>query len=130
MKSKNILAGCIAALTLAGAAQAATYHVYLTGSTAFRSATNNSLQLLYGTPVAQSNATLGSADAALFKKLNYPLTGDTTYVKSTFLGAAGGIQSVAAGSEPVIANRIKVSFYLVTAVGVLGRPRYPRSRQP
>lgn len=122
MKSKNILAGCIAALTLAGAAQAATCHVYLTGSTAFRSATNNSLQLLYGVPLAQSNATLGSADAALFKKLNYPLAGDTTYVKTTFLGAAGGIQSVAAGSEPVVANRIKVPFYLDTATGTLGRP--------
>ena len=122
MKTKNILAGCIAALTLAGAAQAATYHVYLTGSTAFRSATNTSLQALYGTPVAQSNATLGSADAAMFIKSNYPLAGDTTYVKSTFLGAAGGIQSVSAGSEPVVANRIKVPFYLDTATGTLGRP--------
>ena len=122
MKSKSILAGCIAALTLAGAAQAATYHVYLTGSTAFRSATNTSLQALYGAPVAQSNAALGSADAALFIKANYPLGGDTTYVKTTFLGAAGGIQSVSAGSEPVVANRIKVPFYLDTAVGTLGRP--------
>ena len=122
MKTKNILAGCIAALTLAGAAQAATYHVYLTGSTAFRSATNNGLQALFGTPVAQSNAALASADAAMFIKTNYPLVGDTTYVKTTFLGAAGGIQSVAAGSEPVVNNRIKVPFYSDVAVGTLARP--------
>ena len=117
MKINQILTGCIAALTLAGAAQAATNHIYLTGSTAFRAQTNAGLQTLYGAPVALDNAALGSANNVLFKKVNYPAVGDTTYVKCTWNGASAGVQSVAAGSSLPASTQIKLTYYSDAAVG-------------
>ncbi|MES2569593.1 MAG: hypothetical protein V4710_06010 [Verrucomicrobiota bacterium] len=100
MKAIKVLAASAAALTLISSANAATFRVYITGSTAFRGPAQNSLQALYGAPLAQSNATLTSADAALYRKADYPNPGDTTFVKVSFAGSAAGIQTVA-GSIPI-----------------------------
>lgn len=117
MKINQILTGCIAALTLAGAAQAATNHIYLTGSSAFRAQANAGLQALYGAPVAQDNAALGSANNVMFKKLNYPNPGDTTYVKTTWNGSGAGVQAVAAGSSLPANTQIKLTYYSDVAAG-------------
>ena len=109
MKINKILTGCIAALAITGAAQATTFRVYLTGSTAFRSQTNAALVVLYGTEVAKDNAALGSASNVLFHKLNFPNPGDDTYVKCSWTGSAAGVQAVAAASS--VANPIFLSFY-------------------
>ena len=109
MKINKILTGCIAALAITGAAQAATFRVYLTGSTAFRSQTNASLATLYGTEIAKDNASQGSANNILFHKVNFPANGDDTYVKCTWNGSAAGVQAVAAASS--VANPIFLTFY-------------------
>ncbi len=109
MKINKILTGCIAALAITGAAQAATFRVYLTGSTAFRAQTNASLAVLYGAEIAKDNAAQGSANNILFHKLNFPNPGDDTYIKCTWNGSAAGIQAVAAASS--VANPINLSFY-------------------
>ncbi len=117
MKIHKILTGCIAALTLAGAAQAATNHIYFTGSTAFRAQTNAGLLALYGAPVAKDNATLGSANNVMYKKVDYPAIGDTTYVKCTWNGSGAGVQAVAAGSSLPASTQINLTYYSDGATG-------------
>jgi len=84
--SKSILMAALAALSMVSA-QADT--IYISGSTAFRSAANNSISAVPGaTLLASDNSTLGSAGNAIWSV-------GTNYVIAHWSGSELGIQSAA-----------------------------------
>ena len=87
--TKHILVAALAALSI-GSASAET--IYVTGSTAFRSAANTALSTMTGaTVLAQDNATLGSAGNVNIRWVNGGLT---NLVKVHWSGSEAGIQSI------------------------------------
>jgi hypothetical protein len=99
MKSLTVLATGILALYLATSASAQT-KIYITGSTAFRSATTTAIDsVLSGTVTkASDNATFTSANAVTWEGGN--IGGTAVTIKASWSGAVGGLQTVA-GSLPV-----------------------------
>ena len=96
MKAPKILAaGILAATALISTASAQT-KIYITGSTAFRSATNAQISavLAGGPTIASTNATLGSANGVNWTGGN--IGGTAVTIKAAWTGSAAGIQSVAA----------------------------------
>lgn len=100
MKPSKTLVASLTALALATAAQAQT-KIYITGSTAFRGATNQAIQnLLNGTgtiTVASTNSSLGSANAVTWTggKVN----GVNVTIKASFGGSVGGIDVTSNGKS-------------------------------
>jgi len=96
MKLNTILCASIAALGLAGAAQAQTY-LRLTGSTAYRQNVHNAITDLAwdSEPTAgYDSSTLGASTHAIFKGS----IGGTQYIiKTSWSGSEAGIESVAGG---------------------------------
>jgi hypothetical protein len=99
MKSLTLLAASVLALSLAGTADAQT-KIYITGSTAFRSATTTAIDgVLTGTVTkASDNATFTSANAVTWT--GGSVGGQPVTIKASWSGSTGGIQTVA-GSLPV-----------------------------
>lgn len=103
---KSILAGVIALAAFQTAADAATYTLTITGSTAFRPSTQKAICNVLTNPVAvYAKLTNGVIDAAGSVGLNNCdrsiITGtigaDTIIVKSSWSGAVGGVQTVSNG---------------------------------
>jgi len=95
MKSfKKLLTAGFLAIALAGTAHAQT-KIYITGSTAFRSATHNAIaSTLSGTvTTASDNASLTSANAVTYTGGN--IGGTAVTIKTSWSGSAAGIQTVA-----------------------------------
>ncbi len=99
MKLIPILAASVLAASLAGTASAQT-KIYITGSTAFRSATTTAIDsVLSGTVTkASDNATFTSANAVTWT--GGTIGGTAVTIKASWSGAVGGLQTVA-GSLPV-----------------------------
>jgi len=113
--SKFILAGALAT-AFAVSAQAATYHIVVTGATTFRDAFHNAV--LNAFPGASWVADQASATAdggigkyQIYMLVNKPSTGDTTYVQTSFAGSGSGISNVAKGTSVNVIDETKlVSF--------------------
>ena len=89
--SKTLLAGVVALATVAAAS--AQNIVYITGSTAFRSATVNAIGSLYsGGSTASDNATFTSANAVTWS--GGSVGGTACTIKVSWAGSASGIQTV------------------------------------
>jgi hypothetical protein len=98
------------ALFSASVASAATYDVYITGSTAGRSSVYTAIgNILSGETVTQSNSTLGSADQANFT--NGTFGGDTYNIYCAWSGSAAGVQT--------LVNNSTVSFMSQTTGGTV-----------
>lgn len=101
---KTMLAAALAALAV-GSASAET--IYITGSTAFRGAANNSINKYVtnngGSLVADDNATLGSAGNAVWS-----LNGN--YIVASWTGSEAGMQSVAGPTAPVYAQVVSTNL--------------------
>ena len=92
--TKSLLVAALAALSI-GSASAET--IYVTGSTAFRSAANTALNGLTGmTRLASDNSTYTSAGNLLFQYVN---GGATNYVAVHWSGSEAGIQSICKGAD-------------------------------
>jgi hypothetical protein len=94
MKLLQHVAAFFVAATLVSTASAQT-KIYITGSTAFRSATTNAIDaILSGTVTkASDNATYTSANAVTWTGGN--IGGTAVTIKTSWSGSAGGIQTVA-----------------------------------
>jgi len=110
---KTMLAAALAALAV-GSASAET--IYITGSTAFRGAANNSINAYVtnngGSLVADDNATLGSAVNVV-----WTLGGNT--IVAYWTGSEAGIQSVAGPATTVYAQVVSTNL-ATNAVGPVG----------
>ncbi len=107
MKLRHLL---ILTLGLASAVQAATYDVYITGSTAGRASVFDSLaQMLTGETVTKDNATLNSANKANFTGGTY--NSDTYNVYCSWSGSAAGVQSVTSQANVVFMAEIDGGTY-------------------
>ncbi|QIF05762.1 hypothetical protein [Roseimicrobium sp. ORNL1] len=103
MKSKLLT---LLALGIATVSQAATYNVYITGSTAGRSSVHTALtNSLPGATITKDNAAIGSASKANFTGGTF--NGDTYNVYCSWSGSATGIGS--------LVNNSNVAF--MTAIG-------------
>ncbi len=101
MKSlKFLAAGILASAAIVPAASAQT-KIYITGSTAFRSATVNAITAtLSGTvTTASDNASLTSANAVTWTGGN--ISGNPVTIKASWSGSSGGIQTVAGSYNTV-----------------------------
>jgi hypothetical protein len=108
--NKNILMGALAALTIASASAET---VYITGSTAFRSAANQTLLNLYGSKLAatdKSSTTDNSAGNLLFTNCDVG-GGNIVDIAVAWSGSEAGIQTVACGT-----NAKYLPFYDATKV--------------
>jgi hypothetical protein len=95
--NKNILMGALAALTIASASAET---VYITGSTAFRSAANQTLLNLYGANLAatdKSSTSDASAGNLLFTNVDTG-GGNIVDIAVAWSGSEAGIQTVACGT--------------------------------
>lgn len=110
MKSKFL---ALVALGFATASQAATFDVYITGSTAGRSSVHTAIQnILTGETTTQNNAALGSAGLANFTGGTFG--GNTYNVYCSWSGSATGVGS--------LVNNSNVAFMTQTSGGVIGSP--------
>ncbi|MEY4483810.1 MAG: hypothetical protein RL693_1262, partial [Verrucomicrobiota bacterium] len=111
MKFKSLLT-TLAALGLATATQAATYSVYITGSTAGRASVFDSIQaMMTGEVITKDNATLNSANKANFVGT---IGADTVTVYCSWSGSATGIGS--------LVNNSNVTFMAEVAGGTIASP--------
>jgi len=95
---KNLLMGALAALTIASASAET---IYITGSTAFRSAANQTLLNLYGANIMatdKSTTTDNSAGNLLFTNCDVG-GGNIVDVAVAWSGSEAGIQTVACGTN-------------------------------
>jgi hypothetical protein len=92
---KTILVSLLT-LSLVGAASAATTHLRITGSTAFRAATHQAIQDILKLNGSYTFAYVGSsvakANTAIFTQT---IAGNTTIIKTNFTGSVGGIATAA-----------------------------------
>ena len=95
--TKSILMGALAALSIASASAET---VYITGSTAFRSAANSALYSLYGANLmATDQATTNSTSAGNLIFTNCTVNGSTVDIVAAWSGSEAGIQTVACGTN-------------------------------
>jgi hypothetical protein len=91
---KTILVSLLT-LSLVGAASAATTYLRITGSTAFRAATHTAIQdvlKLNGSyTFAYVGSSLAKANTAIFTQT---ISGNTTIIKTNFIGSVGGVATV------------------------------------
>ena len=95
MKIKNLVtAGLLALATAASSYAADLGTVYITGSSAYRAATNSSIQALFQPATLQvgSVGALSGATYAIFK--GTLLGGDTAIICTDFTGSAAGVQAI------------------------------------
>jgi hypothetical protein len=120
--TKSILMGALAALSIASASAET---VYITGSTAFRSAANSALYNLYGANLlATDQATTNSTSAGNLIFTNCSVGGTTVDIVVAWGGSEAGIQSVACGT-----NNKTLPFYDRTKIDALGGS-YPKLSLP
>ena len=106
MKSKFLT---LVALGLATASQAATFDVYITGSTAGRASVHTSIQnILTGETTSQDNAALGSANRANFTGGTFG--GNTYNVFCSWSGSAAGVGSLVNNSNVAYMTQISGGF--------------------
>ncbi|MCX6960609.1 MAG: hypothetical protein NTW91_10115 [Verrucomicrobia bacterium] len=112
--TKSILIAAAAALSIATASAQET--IYITGSTAFRSAANGALLSLYGANLAATDkATTTDATAGNLLFTNCPVGGSTVHIAVAWSGSDAGMQTVAAG-----ANNKRLPFYDLAKIQALG----------
>jgi hypothetical protein len=91
---KTILVSLLT-LSLIGAASAATTYLRITGSTAFRAATHTAIQNVLKLNGSYTFAYVGSsptkANTAIFTQT---ISGNTTIIKTNFIGSVGGVATV------------------------------------
>jgi len=112
--TKSILMAALAALTIASASAQET--IYITGSTAFRSAANGALLSLYGATLAATDkATTSDATAGNLLFTNCSVGGSTVHIAVAWSGSDAGMQTVAAGT-----NSKRLPFYDLAKIQALG----------
>jgi len=112
--TKSILMAALAALTIASASAQET--IYITGSTAFRSAANGALLSLYGANLAATDkATTSDATAGNLLFTNCSVGGSTVHIAVAWSGSDAGMQTVAAGT-----NSKRLPFYDLAKIQALG----------
>lgn len=118
--TKSILIAAMAALAIASASAQET--IYITGSTAFRSAANGALLSLYGANLAATDkATTTDASAGNLLFTNCSVGGSTVHIVVAWSGSDAGMQTVAAGT-----NSKRLPFYDLAKIQALGGS-YPKT---
>lgn len=121
--AKSVLIAAIAALSIASASAQET--IYITGSTAFRSAANGALLSLYGANLAATDrATTTDAAAGNLLFTNCSIGGSTVNISVAWSGSDAGMQTVAAGT-----NNKRLPFYDLAKIQALGGP-FPKTSLP
>ena len=112
--TKSILMAALAALSIGSASAAET--IYITGSTAFRSAANaaivNYATTSGGAILAVDNSTLSKAGNLL---VSYVSGGSTNLIDVHWSGSEAGVQSIAGPSTGT--NAAKIGFFATNATG-------------
>lgn len=103
--NKKITFAALVTLGFASLAQAATYNVYITGSTAGRASVHNSIaDTLLGETVTQDNAAINSAGRANFTGGTFG--GDTYNVYCSWSGSATGVGALVNSSNVAFMSQI------------------------
>ncbi|MCE9542239.1 MAG: hypothetical protein K8R38_01780 [Verrucomicrobia bacterium] len=96
--TKSILMAAVAVLSIASASAQET--IYITGSTAFRSAANGALLSLYGANLAATDkSTTTDASAGNFLFTNCGVGGSIVNIAVAWSGSDAGMQTVASGTN-------------------------------
>lgn len=97
--TKSILMAALAALSIASVGSASAETIYITGSTAFRSAANSTLYSLFGSNLrATDKATTNDAGAGNLLFTNCSVNGTNVDIVAGWSGSEAGIQTVASGA--------------------------------
>ncbi len=121
--TKSILMAAMAALSIASASAQET--IYITGSTAFRSAANGALLALYGANLAATDqSSTSSTDAGNLLFTNCSVGGSTVNIAVAWSGSDAGMQTVAAGT-----NSKRLPFYDLAKIQALGGS-FPKTSLP
>ena len=96
MKIKSLVTASLLALVTGSAFAADLGVVYITGSSAYRAATNSSIQALFKPATLQvgSVGALSGATYAIFKGELLGVAGDTVTICTDFTGSAAGVQAI------------------------------------
>ncbi len=121
--TKSILIATMAALSIASASAQET--IYITGSTAFRSAANGALLALYGANLAATDkGTTTDKTAGNLLFTNCSVGGSTVNIAVAWSGSDAGMQTVAAGT-----NSKRLPFYDLAKIQALGGS-FPKTSLP